>query len=209
MDAWSSGDQRGSTPPVRRRWWWQLEQGTQTAPCKGGLFAVRSREEAVDESLLWKNSRRVTATTISDIPHRGLSVVYFTHKPSAYVVVDPPSPPPHQALPYTRTWETGSGCCRWPYTGTWPATDTLNSWQAETSVQSHTPRRTAQTTARRSAARHTPLHVTLGRESRRMRRERGGGRDSRVTSGLNGTGAVLGSTERVLVQLHVMHGCHV
>lgn len=42
-------------------------------------------------------------------------------------------------LPCTRTWGRESGCCRWPYTGTWPARDTLNSWQAETSVQSLTP----------------------------------------------------------------------
>lgn len=56
-------------------------------------------------------------------------------------------------LPCTRTWGTASGCCRWAYTGTWPARDTLNSWQAETSVQSLTPRA------------HTHIHTPTDRQS--------------------------------------------
>lgn len=73
-------------------------------------------------------------------------------------------------LPCIRTWGTGSGCCRWPYTGTWPARDTLNSWQAETSVRIQTD-----STEQSSLVRRLSLRATLRLDRLESRGEVGRG----------------------------------
>lgn len=97
-------------------------------------------------------------------------------KPLCYGFLQRPSPPPSPAaflLPYSRTWETESGCCRWPYTGTWPERDTWNSWQAETSDRSLTAARGADRSPwRRRSARlgESPMARKLSRPPEAWRR---------------------------------------
>ena len=117
-------------------------------------------------------------------------------------------------LPCTRTWARGSGCCRWPYTGTWPARDTLNSWQAETSVQSLTPgrqagRQTAQTTSS-SVRRHslTLSHGTLtGREGGRGGRSVGSVVPANRRAARLKRDGTLGPLDVFCVRPQVMHVC--